>query len=106
MGICWSGPPIHPSHQPVYVVDKGPSPSAPPYYPPQPQLQQPPYTYAVHYQQQQLHTTPYPQQQQMYAYYQTQPQPQQQQIGTGTAILGGCMIGAIIEEMLDPADTY
>jgi len=128
MGICWSDPPVQPTRphfpreneaiaqktgsllgrQPVYIVDKvSPAPSAPPYYPPQPQLQQPQYTYAVPYQQQQqLYATPYQQQQQqqLYAYYQTRPQPQQQQMGVGTAMLGGFVIGAMVDDILDPTE--
>lgn len=99
MGICWSDPPVQPPRQPVYIVDKA---SAPPYYPPQPQ-----YTYAVPYQQQQMYLTPYQQQQQqqMYAYYQPRPQqPQQNGIGTGTAVLGGFVLGSVVNEMLDPTE--
>jgi hypothetical protein len=113
MGICWSEPPAQPqtqvSRSPVYIVDKA---TAPPYYPPQPQLQSQ-YTYAVPYQQQQMYTVPYQQQQQqqqqqqMYAYYQARqqyPPPPQQQMGTGTAMLGGFVLGAMVNEMLDPTD--
>ena len=110
MGICWSEPPVAtPVAQPLKpcascgVWVKGTdycepcfqkstmryvAPSAPPMYPPQPQ-----YTYAVPYQQQQ-----------MYAYYQARPQPQQQQISTGTAVLGGFMLGAVVEDILDPME--
>jgi hypothetical protein len=49
------------------------------------------------------------QQQQMYAYYQTRqqyppPPQQQQQMGTGTAMLGGFVLGAMVNEMLDPTE--
>jgi hypothetical protein len=77
-------------------------PSAPPMqqqytYPPQQQQ----YTYAVPY--------PPPQsQQQMYSYYQARPQypPQQQQpqMGTATAIGAGFLVGALMDNMLDPMD--
>ena len=111
MGICWSEPPPTP---PLTSYPMKPcascgswikgqdycepclqrnamktiQPSAPPMYiPPQPH-----YTYAVPYQQQQ-----------MYAYYQARPQ-QQQHIGTGTAIAGGFVLGALVSEMLDPTE--
>ena len=46
------------------------------------------------------------QQQQMYSYSQARP-PQQQQLGTGTAMLGGFVLGAVAAEMLDPTeDSY
>jgi hypothetical protein len=64
-------------------------PSAPPY-PSQ-------YAYAVPYQQQQ-----------MYSSSQARPPLQQQQhLGTGTAMLGGFVLGAVAAEMLDPTeDSY
>ena len=118
MGICWSEPPVR---QVPVVASYGQQckrcgiwnandycekclqqnamsyiePSAPPAMQPQPQ-----YTYAVMPQQQQ----------QMYAYYQrpyvvTQPQPQQQpQMGVGTAMVGGFVMGAIMDDILDPID--
>ncbi len=113
MGICWSDPPPPPpltsypmkpcascgswSQKPQgqdYCEPclqrnamKTIQPSAPPMYiPPQPQ-----YTYAVPYQQQQ-----------MYAYYQARPP--QQQMGTGTAVAGGFVLGALVSEMLDPTE--
>lgn len=112
MGICWSEPPVQPVQQQVtYVQYKyckacgamcnynaelcqrcfqnsalktiNPSPSAPPYvapqnygYPPQP-------TYAY-----------YPQ-------YIVQ-QPQQQRISTAGAVVGGVVLGSILEDMMDP----
>ena len=118
MGICWSEPPVR---QVPVVASYGQqckrcgiwnandycekclqqnamsyiAPSAPPMQP------QPQYTYAVMPQQQQ----------QMYAYYQRpyvvaqpQPQPQQQQMGVGTAIVGGFVMGAIMDDILDPMD--
>lgn len=120
MGLCWSEPPAPPvaTNAPTLkpclscgVWVKGNdycepclqknamryiAPSAPPMYPPQPQ-----YTYAVMPQQQQ--------QQQMYAYYQARPyavQPPQapQQMGVGTAVLGGFVLGAVAEDILDPMD--
>ena len=114
MGICWSEPPPNP---PITSYPMKPclscgswaqkqqgadycepclqrntmkyvQPSAPPQYiPPQPQ-----YTYAVPYQQQQ-----------MYNYYQARP-PQQPQIGTGTAVLGGVLLGALADDILDPTE--
>lgn len=70
---------------------------------PYPQQQ---YTYA---------TMPYPQQQQQQYIYAAMPyqQPQQQyyppqqrstQMGTGTAVVGGFVLGAMVENMLDPSD--
>lgn len=100
MGICWSEPPAPPiqSRPPVYIVDKAaPVPSAPPYQPPM-QTYPPAYTYAA---------MPY-QQQQMYNYYQARPPqyypPQQQQMGTGTAIATGFVMGAVMEDILDPTE--
>jgi len=66
-------------------------------YVPHTQYQTPQYTYAVPYQQQQ-----------MYPYYHQAPppqyqQPQQQQgISTGVAVLGGFMLGSVMEDILDP----
>ena len=70
-------------------------------YVPHTEYQTPQYTYAVPYQQQQ-----------MYAYYHQAPplqyqpqyqQPQQQQgISTGVAVLGGFMLGSVMEDILDP----
>lgn len=106
MGLCWSEPPPPPvqSRPPIYLVEK-PQPSAPPYQPPQyPPVgyQNPNYTYAVPYQQQQM-------------VYQTQPlayistpyqqyPPQQRQMGTGTAIAAGFVLGALAEDILDPTE--
>lgn len=121
MGICWSEPP--PVAQPPLTsypmkpcascgtwsqkpqgndyceaclqrnAMKYIQPSAPPMYtPPQPQ-----YTYALPYQQQQ-----------MYNYYQARPPqypPQQQsQMGTGTALAAGFVLGAVVDDILDPMD--
>ena len=107
MGICWSEPPpttpIVQSRPPVYLVEKQ-IPSAPPYYPPpQYPYQNPNYTYAVpvqqpYYQQQPSISVPYQQ------YPQQQYPQQQRQIGTGTAMLGGFVVGAMIEDMLDPTE--
>lgn len=101
MGICWSEPPVQQM--------KAPLPSAPPYpqqyYAQQQQQQQ--YTYAP--QQQQYQYQQQYQQPQMYTYAATRPQyyppqQQQQQMGTGTAVLGGFVLGAMMEDMLDPTD--
>ena len=66
-------------------------------YVPHTEYQTPQYTYAVPYQQQQ-----------MYAYQAPPPQyqqPQQQQfMSTGAAVLGGFMLGAVVEDILDPMD--
>jgi hypothetical protein len=116
MGLCWSEPPAPPVK--TYVTPplkpclscgawgqraqgneyceqclqknamKYAAPSAPPMYPPQPQ-----YTYAV-----------MPQQQQMYSYYQARPYQQSQQISTGSAVLGGFVLGAMTEDILDPTE--
>ncbi len=97
MGLCWSetiAPPVQ-SRPPIYIVDKGAVPSAPPYQPP---VSYPPqYTYAY----------PMPQQQQqMYAYYQTPyvAHPPPRQMGTGTAIAAGVVLGAVLEDILDPTE--
>ncbi len=113
MGICWSEPPVR---QVPVVASYGQqckrcgvwnandycekclqqnamsyiAPSAPP--------MQPQYTYAVMPQQQQ----------QMYAYYQrpyvvAPPQPPQQ-MGVGTAVVGGLVMGALVDDILDPMD--
>jgi hypothetical protein len=116
MGLCWSEPPAPPVTtyvakplQPcrscgVWVKGndycepclqknamRSIAPSAPSLYPPQPQYGAPQYTYAVPYQQQQ-----------MYQYYQTRPP--QQQVSTGTAVLGGFVLGAIAQDILDPTE--
>jgi hypothetical protein len=67
-------------------------------YVPHTEYQTPQYTYAVPYQQQQ-----------MYPYYHQAPppqyQPQQQQgISTGVAVLGGFMLGSVMEDILDPTE--
>ena len=103
MGICWSEPPPPPivqSRPPVYLVDKAvPQPSAPPYQAPQyppPGYQNPQYTYAVQYPQQQMYYYP---QQPVYQQY-----PPQRQMGTGTAMATGFVIGAVMEDILDPTE--
>ena len=107
MGLCWSEPPPPPivqSRPPMYIVDKSqPQPSAPPYQAPQyPPVgyQNPNYTYAVQYPQQQMVY------QQPIAYISTPYQypPQQRQMGTGTAMLGGFVLGAVAEDILDPTE--
>ena len=132
MGICFSEPPIQypPPPQQTTVVRTYPgcrscgglikqsglefceaclqrnamkviTPSAPP-------MQQYPmhnqYTYATHYPQQ---PTYYPPQAFISTPYQPQVQqyrPQQQQMSTATAIGTGFIVGALIEDMLDPTD--
>jgi len=121
MVICWSDPPTPPAKQVPVASPLQPcracgswqkqasleycevclqknamnyiAPSAPPY-------QQPTqYTYAVPYQQPQ-----------MYNYYQARPlqyppqQQQQQQIGTATALAGGFVLGAVMDDMFDPTE--
>ncbi len=125
MGICWSEPPLPPATQVPVLTSNQPcrgcgswqkqatvdyceiclqknamkymAPSAPPY-PTQAQYPQTQYTYAVPYQQQQ--------QMQMYSYYQPRPPmyppQQQQQMGVGTAMIGGFVLGAVAEDILDP----
>jgi len=104
MGLCWSEPPQPPvaqSRPPVYLVEKSQVvPTAPPYQAPQyqvPAYTNPNYTYAVPYQQPQ-----------MVSYYQQHPQyypPQQQsQMGVGTAMVGGFLMGAVIDDILDPTE--
>lgn len=119
MGICWSEPPPPARQVPVILqnqpcrgcgtwakqatidycesclqknVMKYMGPSAPPQYP------NPQYTYAVQQQQQ------YPLAQ-TYGYYQ-QPMypPQQRQMGTGTAVATGFILGAVLNEMMDPTE--
>lgn len=118
MGLCWSEPPAPVQQVPVVASYGQPckrcglwnpkdycekclqqnamsyiAPSAPMYPPQQPQPQ---YTYAVMPQQQQMY---------QYQYYQARPPIQQQpQMGLGTAVLGGFMLGAITEDILDPTD--
>lgn len=121
MGICWSEPPVQPvqqQQQVTYVQYKyckacgamcnynaelcqrcfqrsametvKPSPSAPPYNPPYIA----PQTYG------------YPPQPQSYAYYPQymaqQPQQRQGQISTAGAVVGGFMLGSIMEDVMDP----
>ena len=83
------------------------APSAPAMYPPQPQ-----YTYATMPQQQQqayaYYQSPYvvhQQQQYQQQQYQQQQHPQQQQgIGLGTAMLGGFVLGAVVDDIFDPTE--
>lgn len=118
MGICWSEPPVKPvqQEQPTYVqyryckacgsmcnynaelcsrcYQQKQLPSAPPMYAPpqtQPQPQQAYYAY--------------PNQNQMYAYYpqyMVQQQQRQGQISTAGAVVGGFMLGAVMEDIMDP----
>ena len=120
MGLCWSEPPAPPvvatpskpcSSCGVWVkgndycepcLQKNAmlyiAPSAPPMYPmyaTQPQYTAPQYN-AAPYQQQQMY---------QYQYYQARQQPQPQpQVSTGTAVLGGFVLGAIAHDMLDPTE--
>ncbi len=115
MGICWSEPPPAPpaSHAPpmqqqvTYVQYKyckacgamcnynselcqrciGKIPSAPPYYAPQ-------YTPQTYYGNPTQTYAYYPQ-------YMVQQQPQQK-ISTAGAVVGGVVLGAIMEDMMDP----
>ncbi len=110
MGICWSEPPAPPVKQnPVTVL-----PSAPPmqtytapYYNQQYQQQ---YTYAVkpqQYPQQYMYPQQYPQQYPQYQ-FNTQPPitqpypPRQSGMSTATAVGGGFLLGAIVENIMDP----
>ena len=117
MGICWSEPPVSQvspiqSRSPMYpekVV-----PTAPPYQPPMNQNQYAQYTYAVKPQQQ--YTQYPPQLQYTYAYPQYTQQYQQQYVvqqyppqqrptaGPVTAFVGGMLMGAIAEDILDPTE--
>ncbi len=97
MGICWSDPSPPPATQRVYYAEpQKVMPSAPtfqlppPMYPPQAQQ----YTYA---QQPQQYTYAYPQPSYMY----TQQQPQNR-ISTTGAVVGGVILGSILEDITDP----
>ena len=115
MGICWSEPPPPPIQQAPVTIPLQPckqcgawsklnicerclqrnanaylqpQPSAPPYpYQPQPQ-----YQYGYTYAQPQYYQPP------------VQYPPQQRQMGTGTAMATGFVMGAIMEDILDPTE--
>jgi hypothetical protein len=108
MGLCWSEPPVQPvTTQQRYVVESPLKPSAPPYYQPPvypppgynpgynpqvyPNYQNPQYTYAV-----------MPQQQQQMYQQQIYQQQQQNRVSPGTAFVGGLVMGAVLEDILDP----
>jgi hypothetical protein len=116
MGICWSEPPpppvamatpLRPCKQcatwskldycerclqmNAYYTMK---PSAPPL-----SVQPPVASYATSYPQQ---TYAYPQQQMYYYQPPVQYPPQQRQMGTGAAMATGFVVGAIMEDILDP----
>jgi hypothetical protein len=117
MGICWSDP-EPPVKRAGTVIPT--APVAQPYLPPQQYQYNPNYTYAVK-QDQPTYST-YPQYQQPYqqqyqqqyqqsypqTYVQAYPQqayPQQRQtVGPGTAFVGGLVMGAMIEDILDPTE--
>lgn len=102
MGLCWSEPPAQAkpvSYEKPLAYEKPVQPSAPPMTYVHPQYQYNHNPYAVQNPQQQMymyHQAPY--------YPQQPPPQQQQQIGTGTAIVGGFLLGAIVEDILDPMD--
>ena len=117
MGICWSEPPVAPvqSRSPIYP--EKPTPYQPPVtqYPPQYYNSQ--YTYAVKPQPQpQQVYYQYPQQQYPYTYSQAYPpqayqqypiqqqQQQQQQGSIVPALVGGFVLGAMVDDILDPTD--
>lgn len=119
MGICWSEPPSHPSTGPLPHVGQSHSPmypekvvaTAPPYQYQPPMTQYPPqynpqYNYAVKPGEQVYYQ--YPQQnaqQYTYAYqYPQQYPPQQRQVSPVTAFVGGLVMGAIVEDILDPTE--
>ncbi len=104
MGLCWSEPPVAPVQR-AYVVENPKSvATAPPYNPPSQ------YTYAVYPpQQQQYPQQQYPQQQQQY-YYSQQVYPQQvyyqqqqqNRVSPAGAFVGGLVLGAVMEDIIDP----
>ncbi len=109
MGICWSDPPPPPHTMRTTYVTEAPfvKPSAPPMYPPpmyppqgyqQPVYQNPQYTYATMpgQMQQQQYQVP-----QMYTTYPAYPQ-QQNRTSPGTAFVGGLVLGAVLEDIMDP----
>ena len=107
MGICWSEPPVQPNQGKVVMapVVSAPISSAPPY--------QPYYTYAVkpedpysQYPPQLQYTYAYPQPQQYQQQYVVQqyPQQQRQQMSPATAFIGGMVLGAVVDDILDPCD--
>ena len=125
MGICWSEPPIQQTPVVSYIqycktcgapaqsrveycekcLQRNAMYTVQPSAPPMNQYQvYPQYTYAYPMPQQQ-------QQQQQQAYYYQPPyqqpqvmQTQQRQMGTGTAIATGFLVGAVMEDILDPMD--
>lgn len=110
MGSCWSEPPVASVQKQSPVYAEKVIPTAPPMYQP-PQNQYSQYTYAVKPQQQQI-VYQYPQQQYMaYPYQQYQQQyvqqyPPQQRTTTSpaTAFVGGLVLGAVLEDILDPTE--
>ena len=113
MGICWSDPPPPSNTMRTTYVTEAPfvKPSAPPMYPPpmyppqgyqQPVYQNPQYTYAtMPGQMQQQYQQQVPQVQQMYTTYPAYPQ-QQNRTSPGTAFVGGLVLGAVLEDIMDP----
>jgi hypothetical protein len=91
MGLCWSDTQPLPAQQRVYYPQKQiivspqipPLQLPPPAYPPQQYTQQPQYV-----------VYPYP-----HAYAQQQPQ---NRIGTAEAVIGGMILGSVLEDMMDP----
>ena len=105
MGLCWSDPPVQQKQASV-------KPSAPPAQTYTPPFQQQ-YTYAVkpqqvyypYSQQQYLQQYPYAQyyQQGQMQPYALQPYPPRSNgIGTATAVVGGMVVGSVLENMMDP----
>ncbi len=110
MGICWSGEPEpRPRQVPVqYAVPTAPPAQYNPNYtyavkPEQTMYYQAPQQYPQQYAQQypqqypQQYAQQYPQQYQVY-------QPQRQTMSPGTAFVGGLVLGAVVEDILDPMD--
>jgi hypothetical protein len=108
MGSCWSEPPIAQAQRQTPIYTEKIAPTAPP-------MNQ--YTYAVKpgqqmvYPQQQYVAYPYQQYQQQYfqqqypqQQYPPQQYPPQQQMGAGTAFVGGLILGAVVEDILDPIE--
>lgn len=101
MGLCWSEPPVAPVQTRTVYIEK-PIASAPP----QPYTQPQQYTYAVkpgqmYYQYQPPIYQQYEQQYQQQPYYRPQ---QQTQTSPATAFVGGLVLGAIAEDLLDPME--
>lgn len=110
MGICWSAAPEPVPTATVYRQPEKPQYVQPmPYPQPYPQQQQAYPQEKLYVQQQQTYPPQqqfYPQQQQFYGQnpqYIQQPYypPQQQGISTGTAIVGGMLMGAVLNDMMD-----